>query len=72
MSDVLELEPSDYSVVVKRRDLGDAPWRWEIWVAGRSRPVERSERPFASMSQATREGKAALKALLAKEFPMAA
>ena len=72
MSDLLELEPRDYSVVVKRRDLGDAPWRWEIWVAGNSRPVERSERPFTSMAQASREGKAALKALLAREFPTAA
>lgn len=72
MSDQIELEPADFSVVVKRRDLGDAPWRWEIWVAGRSRPVERSEQPFASMAQATREGKAALKALLAKQFPDAA
>jgi hypothetical protein len=72
MADQIEMEPADFSVVVKRRDLGDAPWRWEIWVAGRSRPVERSGQPFASMAQASREGKAALKALLAKEFPNAA
>jgi hypothetical protein len=72
MSDDVKFTPADYSVVVKRRDPGERPWRWEIWVAGKSRPIERSEQPFASMSEATREGKAAFKTFLAKRFSNAA
>jgi hypothetical protein len=72
MSDDVKFTPADYSVVVKRRDPGEKPWRWEIWVAGKSRHIERSEQPFATMSEATREGKAALKAFLAKRFSDAA
>jgi hypothetical protein len=72
MSDDVKFTPADYSVVVKRRDAGEKPWRWEIWVAGKSRHIERSEQPFATMSEATREGKAALKTFLAKRFSDAA
>jgi hypothetical protein len=72
MSDDVKFTPADYSVVVKRRDPGEKPWRWEIWVAGKSRHIERSEQPFATMSEATREGKAALKTFLAKRFSDAA
>jgi hypothetical protein len=67
-----EFQQSDYSMVVKRRDNGPKPWRWEIWVAGRSRHVERSAQPYATMAEATREGKAALKACLSRLFPHAA
>jgi hypothetical protein len=72
MSDDIKITPADYAVVVKRRDPGDRPWRWEIWVAGKSRPIERSEQPFATMSEATREGKAALKTFLENRFSTAA
>ena len=72
MSDQFELLPSDYAVVVKRRVPGDKPWRWEIWVAGRSRPVARPEGSFATIAEAMREGKAALKAFLDEQFPSAA
>jgi hypothetical protein len=72
MSNDVKFTPADYSVVVKRRDPGEKPWRWEIWVAGKSRPIERSEQPFATMSEATREGKAAFKSFLAKRFSTAA
>jgi hypothetical protein len=58
----------EFHLAVKRRDTGSAPWRWEIWAAGRSRYVARSTRSFASASEATRDGKAALKALLAKHL----
>ena len=68
----IETDPIDYHVVVKRRDVGMKPWRWEIWVAGRSRHVARSEQPFERMADATREGKAALKAFLSERFPNAA
>jgi hypothetical protein len=58
----------EFHLTVKRRDSGSAPWRWEIWAGGRSRYVARSARSFASASEATRDGKAALKALLAKHL----
>jgi hypothetical protein len=72
MSNDIKITPADYSVVVKRRDPGESRWRWEIWVAGKSRPIERSEQSFATMSEATREGKAAFKTFLAKRFSNAA
>jgi hypothetical protein len=72
MSEHDDIFPSDYSVVVKRRVTGDKPWKWEIWVAGKSRPVARAEGSFASMAEATREGKAALKTFLSERFPSAA
>ena len=72
MSNDIKITPADYSVVVKRRDPGEKPWRGEIWVAGKSRHIERSEQPFATMSEATREGKAAFKTFLAKRFATAA
>jgi hypothetical protein len=72
MCDESELEPSDFHIAVKRREYTDTPWRWEIWAAGRTRPVEHSNRQFASMSEAMKQGKAALKCLLQKKFPTAA
>jgi hypothetical protein len=59
--------PDDYEVVVKRRDPGSKPWRWEIYVAGKTRHVERSENSYAAMAEAMRDGKEALKRLLARE-----
>jgi hypothetical protein len=41
------------------------PWRWEIYVAGKSKPVLQSDF-FESMSEATRSGKAALAEFRAK------
>jgi hypothetical protein len=72
MSDETELEPSDFHLAVKRRDYTAAPWRWEIWAAGKTRAVAHSERHFATMSEAMKQGKAALRALLQKKFPNAA
>ena len=54
-----ELEPGDFHVAVKRREYMDAPLRWEIWAAG------------ATMSEAMKQGKAALKALLQKIWKLA-
>jgi hypothetical protein len=68
----LELEPGDFHVAVKRREFTDTPWRWEIWAAGKTRAVAQSERHFATMSQAIKQGKAALKQLLRKRFSNAA
>jgi hypothetical protein len=67
-----ELEPSDFHVAVRRRDHTETPWRWEIWAAGKTKAVEHSERHFATMSEALKQGKAALKELLEKRFPSAA
>jgi len=68
MSFDVKLTPKDYEVVVKRREPGSKPWRWEIYVAGRSRPVERTENRYATVAEARRESKAALKRLLSKVF----
>jgi hypothetical protein len=59
-------DPADYSFVVKRRGNLPKPWRWEIYCAGRSAPVERSPVGFESMTEAIKEGKKALGHFLAK------
>ena len=53
------IEHSDFSVVVKNRARPPKPWRWEIFVAGKNKPVLMSEF-FETMSEATRAGKGAL------------
>jgi hypothetical protein len=49
-----EYDPSDYSFVVKRRGSPAKPWRWEIYCAGRSGPLERSPDFFESMAEAAK------------------
>jgi len=66
MSDETELGPSDFHIAVKRREYTASPWRWEIWAAGKTRAVAQSAAYFATMSEAMKRGKAALKALLQK------
>jgi len=63
---ISELDPTDYSFVVKRRGSPPTPWRWEIYRAGKSDPIKRSAVPFESMAQAAKEGKKALADFLAK------
>jgi hypothetical protein len=72
MSDEMELEPRDFHLAVKRRDYSDTPWRWEIWAAGKTKALAHSNDHFATMSEAMKQGKAALKALLQRRFPNAA
>jgi hypothetical protein len=72
MSKEVELEPSDFHLAVKRREYTETPWRWEIWAPGKTKPVAHSECYFATMTEAMKQGKAALKALLARKFPTAA
>jgi hypothetical protein len=60
-------DPTDYSFVVKRRGASAKPWRWEIYRAGRSGPVECSPGFFETMAEAAKEGKKALGRLLAKQ-----
>jgi hypothetical protein len=58
----------DFSVVVKQRGQPPSPWRWEIYRAGRNSAVQCSEIFFATMTEASRAGKAALNVLLS-EYP---
>ena len=60
------IEHSDFSVVVKNRAPLPKPWRWEIYRAGRSSPIEHSEIYFESMTEANRAGKVALGLLLSE------
>ena len=62
-----EFNPADYSFVVKRRANPPKPWRWEIYCALKSVPVECSSDFFESMAVAAREGKKALARLVAKQ-----
>ena len=59
---------SDFSVVVKHRAPPPKSWRWEIYRAGRTSPIDRSEVFFDSMAEAKRAGTAALRLML-REYP---
>jgi hypothetical protein len=59
-------DPDDYSFVVKRRGNPPKPWRWEIYRACCSAPIERSSVFFESMAEAAKDGKKALARLLAE------
>jgi hypothetical protein len=54
----------DYAFAIKNKGRPPKPWRWEIYTAGKSKPVRQSEF-FQTMSEATRTGKAALAELRA-------
>ncbi len=58
----------DFSVVVKNRAPPPKPWRWEIYRAGITSPIEHSKAYFESMAEASRAGKVAL-GLLLSEYP---
>jgi hypothetical protein len=60
------IDHPDFSVAVKRRSESPKPWRWEIYRAGRSSPIGCSEIFFATMTEASRAGKAALHVLLSE------
>jgi hypothetical protein len=62
------IDHEDFSVVVKSRASPPKPWRWEIYRAGRTSPIEHSKIFFDSMTEANRAGKAALRSLLS-EYP---
>ena len=53
------IDPLDYTVAIKNRGHTSKPWRWEINVAGKSKPVRQSNF-YETMSEATRAGKVAL------------
>jgi hypothetical protein len=62
------IDHADFSLVVKQSTPGPKSWRWEIYRAGRTSPIERSKVLFESVKDASRAGKAAL-SLLLSEFP---
>ena len=66
MENLLVSNPSDYTLAIKNRGRPPKPWRWEIYVAGKSKPVLQSDF-LETMSEATRSGKAALAELRAKQ-----
>lgn len=59
MAKIPTTSSSDYTLAIKNKGRPPKPWRWEIYEAGKSKPVQQSEF-FETMSQATRAGKAAL------------
>ena len=61
-------DQTDFSVVVKHRASPPKPWRWEIYRAGRTSPIECSSVRYETVEAANRAGKEALKQLLT-EFP---
>ena len=42
--------PSDYTLAIKNKGRPPKSWRWEIYAAGKSKPVRQSEF-FATMSR---------------------
>ena len=62
------IDHEDFSVVVKNRASPPKPWRWEIYRAGRTSPIEHSEVFFESVAEAARAGKVALQSLLS-DYP---
>ena len=58
-------EEYDYSLAIKNKGRPPKPWRWEIYLAGKSKPVRQSEF-LETMSEATRTGKVALAEVRAK------
>jgi hypothetical protein len=60
------IEHADFSVVVKNRARPPKPWRWEIYRAGRTSPIDHSQIYFESMTEANRAGKAALRLMLSE------
>jgi hypothetical protein len=62
------LDHSDFSVVVKHRAPPPNSWRWEIYRAGRTSPINRSEKFFPTMTEAKRAGAVALRSMLS-EYP---
>jgi hypothetical protein len=54
----------DYTLAIKNKGRPPKSWRWEIYEAGKNKPVRQSEF-FETMSEATRTGKTALAELRA-------
>ncbi len=59
MQEAQPFNPVDYTLAIKNRGRPPKCWRWEIYEAGKSKPVQQSGL-FETMSDATRAGKIAL------------
>ena len=59
MGKVSAIDPLDHTLAIKNRGHTSKPWRWEINVAGKSKPARQSNF-YETMSEATRAGEAAL------------
>jgi len=59
----MPIDKTDYSVVVKLRAPPPNSWKWEIYRAGRSSPIEQASVYFHTMAAASKAGKEALKQL---------
>jgi hypothetical protein len=59
MEKALSFNPFDYTLAIKNKGRPPKSWRWEIYAAGKSKPVRQSDF-FETMSEAARSGKAAL------------
>jgi len=57
-------DSEDFSVVVKNKGTDSKPWKWVIYSAGRKSPMISSRENFASMAEANKAGKEALKKFL--------
>jgi hypothetical protein len=64
----LRYDHNDFSVVIKNRAPPPRAWRWEIYRAGRSSPVECSAVYYETAMAANQAGKQALRTFLS-EFP---
>jgi hypothetical protein len=62
----IDIDPTDYSVVVKNRAPLPKPWRWEIYCAGKRQAIARSGVLYEARGEASLVGKAALAELLQK------
>jgi hypothetical protein len=56
----------DYTLAIKNKGRPPKSWRWEIYAAGKSEPVRRSQF-FETMAEATRMGNTALAELRADQ-----
>lgn len=62
------IEHPDFSVVVKNKGSLPAPWKWEIYRAGRKSPIKQSDTFFDTMTEASRQGKKALGLFLSEYY----
>lgn len=62
----LLFDQTDFSVVVKNRAPPPKAWRWEIYRAGRTSPIETSLVFFETITAANKAGKEALRLLLSE------
>ncbi len=59
MANLSSVSTEEYSLAIKKRGTASKPWRWEIYAAGKRKPVRQSDF-FETMSETTRAGKVAL------------